>query len=230
MLAANRRVWSRALRGSRRSVISSPVSESVRWHWAQKRFIAGGGQLRGSAQAIVGGILDVRGGGTMADFATHAEFVGDHLFFFPDRQRAGGMAREASQHSRARIEGAKDDPLLIVLSRRDREAVDRPVPCHSVFAIRFAIDSGDERNRLKSRAEGPIARLRRRRWRKRVGMRGVRLRRELGRMARAAGFGAGIAGRTGGERGGSQAERGQGGKAHFPASLPAAQAGEARAH
>jgi hypothetical protein len=38
-----------------------------------------GGELRGRVQRVVGGIANVRGGGTVADFATHAEFVGDDL-------------------------------------------------------------------------------------------------------------------------------------------------------
>src|ERR1035441_8309253 len=38
-----------------------------------------GGQLGGSAKRVVGGIPDVGSGGTMADFATHAQFMGDDL-------------------------------------------------------------------------------------------------------------------------------------------------------
>src|ERR1035441_9925731 len=104
------------------------------------------------------------------------------------------MASEAFQEARRGIESAKDHAPLVVLARCNGVAVERSIPRQSVFAIRFAIDFGDKRNGLKTRAEGPIAVLGRGRWRKCMGVRGIGLRCEVGRMAGAAGFGSRIIG------------------------------------
>src|ERR1019366_9530317 len=102
------------------------------------------------------------------------------------------MAGEAFQEARCRIESAKDHTFLVVLAQRDGVAVERSVPRQSVFAIRFAIDSGGKRNGLKARAESPIAALRRGRGRQRARVRSIGLRCEVGRMAGTAGFGSRI--------------------------------------
>src|SRR5580700_11124818 len=93
----------------------------------------------------------------MADLASHSELVGNHLFIFSDSQRSGGVASEAGQDARGRIESSEHDALLVVLPRRDRVGVKRSIPRKSVFAIGLAIDSSDKCDRLQTGAEGPIA-------------------------------------------------------------------------
>ena len=214
VLAARRSVWSLALRGSRRSVISSPVSESVRWHCPQKRFMPAAVSCAGVRRRLCAGSLTCAAAGPWQTSQRTPSSWGITSSSFPND--SGPVEWQAKQ-VRTRAPGSKvrkTTPFSSCCPGVMAIAVDRPIPRHSVFAIGFAIDSGDERNRLKARAEGPIAGLRRRGWRERMGVRGVGLRRELGRMARAAGFGAGIAGWIGGESGGTQAERGQSGEAH----------------
>src|ERR1039458_2782443 len=97
------------------------------------------------------------------------------------------MASEAFQEARGGIESAKDHALLVVLAQCNRVAVERWIPRQPVFAIRFAIDSGDKRNGLKTGAEGPIAVLGRGRGRQCAGVRGIGLRCEVGSVAGAAG-------------------------------------------
>ena len=69
------------------------------------------------------------------------------------------MAAEARQESRARVKSAKDDAFLIMLAQCDGIAVEGAIPRQSVFSIRIGADSGDKRDGLKTRTEGPIAGL-----------------------------------------------------------------------
>jgi hypothetical protein len=86
------------------------------------------------------------------------------------------------------------------MSRRGGKAVNGAKPALTEFHVGFGIAMPDERNGLRSCAEGPFARLRGFGARDGMRVRRRRLRRILRWMTRLAGFGSGVVRRGAGRR------------------------------
>jgi alkanesulfonate monooxygenase SsuD/methylene tetrahydromethanopterin reductase-like flavin-dependent oxidoreductase (luciferase family) len=110
-------------------------------------------------QSIRPRIRRMRRSRSVARFAPHPNFMRRQLVLGGQRQRSGRVAPETAQNAGIRIEQPEQHAARIPMTRRKAEAVGRAIPSLAVLAVRFAIHTADERGRLRTRAECPIARL-----------------------------------------------------------------------
>ena len=103
----------------------------------------------------------VRGGGSMACLASHAEFIRQDRFVLRERERPRRMASETAQDRGGRIQDAVRHSFRVVMTRREPEAVDAAIPRPAHLDVVIGIEAADECGRLQSCAERPLTRLRR---------------------------------------------------------------------
>lgn len=122
---------------------------------------------------------------SVTHFAPHACFQRHDTFIrCRHAHRPRRMTRKAAQNRGGRIENPVSNPIGILMTRGQSHAVQPPVPALPELEILFRVCAAHEGDSLQSRAESPLARLRRRRSLQRVRVRRCRLRRILGCMAR----------------------------------------------
>ena len=119
------------------------------------------GEFAGIARMDVRGIARVRGAGTVAILAPHAQFHRHDRVIGRQVDGAGGMAREAAHDAGGGIEDAEADIQAVAMPGRRCVGVDRAVPALCHLDVGLVVEAPDESDRLRAGAERPLARLRR---------------------------------------------------------------------
>ncbi len=112
------------------------------------------GKSTGMGLRRIGSVRRTR---AMAILAPDAEFTWGYGAVIAHAQGTGGVASEALQNSRGRIEHAIPQASCIFVARSDRERLRRPVPAFPMLQIIVIIQPAHKGNRLVARAERPVS-------------------------------------------------------------------------